>query len=209
VYRRRRRIEVGDQDASDLRRAALTLAYQRACASFEDITEFRAKLLTVLPLATGTGAFLLQRSADRAPLGPLGLLGFAVTVGLFAYELRGMQRCTRLEVQAATLEDQLGLSREEGPFKGQPKRSLGGMLGPPAAGLIIYLGSAFTWLYVAGLGFSSYLNSPRAWRLLVVYVAVLTYANVLVAVGVLVWWWLDRAATGKQTKPDRHPIIWF
>ena len=87
-------------------------------------------------------------------LGPTGLLGFVVTLGLFLYELRGMQRCARLEVQAGTLEDCLGLSVDEGPFIGQPKRSLGGMLGPPAAGLIIYLATAFTWPYIAGFGFS-------------------------------------------------------
>jgi hypothetical protein len=111
--------------------------------------------LALLPLATGTGAFLLLQKEDtpqnRQLLGPLGLLGFTVTVGLFAYELRGMQRCSRLEVQAFLLEKDLGLGKE-GPFKGQPDRSLGGMLGPPLAGLVVYISTALTWLYIAGVG---------------------------------------------------------
>jgi hypothetical protein len=179
-----------------LKGKALELAYHRACENYEAITEFRAKLLTLLPLATGTGAFLLLQKADRDLVGPIGLLGFVVTVGLFAYELRGMQRCSRLEVQACTLEEHLGLSEEEGPFKGQPSRSLGGMLGPPAAALIIYLATAFTRLYIAGLGFSWLQRPSRVWWLLLVYAVVLTYLVVLAMAWLLVHWWLRKAASG-------------
>jgi hypothetical protein len=144
-----------DQDETDLRGTARGIAYARVTQSYEAITEFRGKLLALLPLATGTGAFLLLQKEDtpqnRQLLGPLGLLGFTVTVGLFAYELRGMQRCSRLEVQAYLLEKDLGLGKE-GPFKGQPDRSLGGMLGPPLAGLVVYISTALTWLYIAGVG---------------------------------------------------------
>jgi hypothetical protein len=151
---------VEDQDYSDLRGTARGIAYERVCTSYEAITEFRAKLLALLPLATGTGAFLLLQKQDTTPqirqlLGPIGLLGIVVTAGLFAYELRGMQRCARLEVQACILEENLGLCKEGGPFKGQPKRSWGEMLGPPAAGLTIYIATAFTWLFIAGVGLGS------------------------------------------------------
>jgi hypothetical protein len=129
---------VEGQGDSDPKSSARKVAYERACESYEAITEFRAKLLALLPLATGTGAFLLldrqvTKPAVDQPLGPIGLLGVVVTAGLFAYELRGMQRCARLEVQASKLEEGLGLNVNEGPFKGQPKRSLKGMLGPPLA----------------------------------------------------------------------------
>jgi hypothetical protein len=103
---------VGDQGAV-LRGKAVELAYERACASYEAITEFRGKLLALLPLATGTGAFFLLQQQEERPeirelLGPIGLLGFVVTVGLFTYELRGMQRCARLEVQPARLRSSSG-----------------------------------------------------------------------------------------------------
>jgi hypothetical protein len=43
----------------------LRLAYERAGGSFEAITEFRGKLLTLLPIATGTGTFLLLERAQQ------------------------------------------------------------------------------------------------------------------------------------------------
>ena len=118
---------MGNQGDSTGRDNALALAYERACTNHEAISEFRVKLFGLLPLATGTVSLLLLRQQDTKhpeilqSLGPIGLLGLAVTVGLFAYELRGMQRCHRLEVQAGTLEKQLGLSREEGPFLDNPR----------------------------------------------------------------------------------------
>jgi hypothetical protein len=60
------------------------------------------------------------------------------------------------------------------------------MLGPPAAGLIIYLATAFTWLYVAGFGFSWWASFSRTRWLL------LAYAVVLAGAWVWVWWWLKR-----------------
>jgi type II secretory pathway pseudopilin PulG len=152
-------IKMGDHSHSEGCKA-LDLAYQRAGESYEAITEFRGKLLALLPLATGTAAFLLlervqaaqaqaaqaqaaqaqaaqaqaaQAQAAQAQahahqlqqfLGPIGIFGVVVTLGLFTYELRGMQRCHRLEVQAGALEKQLGLSAEQGPFLGQPQRAL-------------------------------------------------------------------------------------
>jgi len=185
---------VGDQrDAQG--RSALQLAYQRAGESYEAITEFRAKLLTLLPLATGTGVFLLleraqaQNSAQfKGFLGPIGLFSAVVTLGLFTYELRGMQRCHRLEVQAAVLEKQLGLSTEQGPFRGQPPRALGNMLGPPAAGLIIYLATLFAWLGLAGYGFC-WKRGFGWWGVLSAYVVV------LIAAWVVLSRWLQRSAT--------------
>lgn len=97
-----------------------------------------AKLLTLLPLATGTGGILLLRGNEHLPaLGPIGLFGVAATVGLFMYEIRGIQRCHRLEQQAGVLERGLKLTPGEAQFMGDPGRPLG-IVGPPAAGLIIY-----------------------------------------------------------------------
>lgn len=152
----------------------LRLAYERASSSHENISDFRAKLLGLLPLATGAGAFVLLDRQDTSFLGPIGVFGVAITLGLFMYELRGIQRCLRLERQAAFLEEQLGLHQPEGSFTGSPPRLLKGMLGPPGAGLIVYLTVVFAWLYVAGVGFGWWDENGtiQAWILVPAYLGV-------------------------------------
>jgi hypothetical protein len=57
----------------------LELAYTQLNNRYAEITDFRAKLLGLLPLATGAGAFLiLERTQDqydelRRFLGPIGI----------------------------------------------------------------------------------------------------------------------------------------
>jgi hypothetical protein len=179
------------------RNKALEIAYTRVGQSYEAITEFRAKLLALLPLATGTGTFLLlERSQGRNGqlrmfLGPIGIFGVVVTAGLFAYELRGMQRCHRLEVQAEALEREFKLRRELAPFWGQPPRTLGNMLGPPAAGLIIYSATAFAWFWLAGYGFRW--PTSLAW-------ASFAYPVLLFLAWIWLSCWLQQAANGATTK---------
>src|SRR5690348_5426892 len=84
------------------------IAYARVCDSYHAIDDFRTKLLGLLPVATGTGVFLLLNS-NTDLLGPgkkptqqqtlevfltaAGFIGLTFTVGLFAYELFGIKRC--------------------------------------------------------------------------------------------------------------------
>lgn len=137
----------------DARDEALRLSYTQVCASYHGIAAFRGNLLALLPLATGTGAsFLLQQKNGMGFLAPIGLLGVVVTLGLFMYELRGIQRCHGLEKQAETLERALHLGKEEAQFWSQPPRALWGMLGPPGAGLVVYIAVVFVWVYLAGVG---------------------------------------------------------
>jgi hypothetical protein len=81
-----------------------------------------------------TGAFLLlQRIQDpnnlhRVFLGPLGIFGLFVTVGLFIYELRGMQRCRRLEEQGEALEKKMQLGADLGRFEANRRESLAACL---------------------------------------------------------------------------------
>ena len=190
----------------------LQVAYERAGMSYEAITEFRAKLLALLPLATGIGTFFLLERAQKETdggsefkrfLGPIGLFSVVVTLGLFAYEFRGMQRCHRLEMQAAVLESDLGLSTEQGPFLGQPPRALGNMLGPPAAGLIIYLATVFAWLWLAGYGFYGF----KWWGWSYAWGFLIGYGIVLMVVWIWVWWGLKRAATGGLSPDWKRYIV--
>ena len=99
--------------------------YQEVCRSYHAVDDFRAKLLGFLPLASG-GAFLLlgdalldsqKRLVVEKYLGGIGAFGFLVTLGLFIYELRGIQRCGTLIKLGKTLEDSLGIV---GQFKFRP-----------------------------------------------------------------------------------------
>src|SRR5918999_211926 len=99
----------------------LRLAYSETCKSHQGIADFRAKLLALLPLASGAGIFLIlgdeaSRPSD-ADLVAIGLFGFAVTFGLFMYELRGIQHCIRLRDQAALLESELDVPDGCGQFR--------------------------------------------------------------------------------------------
>src|SRR5688500_3097203 len=84
-----------------------SVAYQAICDSHAKITDFRSKLLGFLPLASGAGGLILLADdrINRDYLTAIGLYGLAVTLGLFLYELRGIQTCLRLREQAAALED--------------------------------------------------------------------------------------------------------
>jgi uncharacterized protein len=153
-------------------RDVLELSYQQICNSYHNISDFRAKLLALLPLATGAGGILLLREREQVrALGPIGLFGVVVTAGLFMYEVRGIQRCHTLERQAGVLEQRLQLGTRLGQFLGDPGRILG-FVGPPGAGVITYGAVAFAWLYVAGVGFDWWSDEQQAnaWWLVAGYV---------------------------------------
>src|SRR5918911_3750533 len=87
--------------------ANVRLAYQELCKSYQSIVDFRAKLLGFLPLASGASFYaLLGGGKDPVPYYAwvAGLFGFLITLGLFFYELRGLQRAAALERSGRHLE---------------------------------------------------------------------------------------------------------
>src|SRR5439155_5919302 len=97
--------------------------YEQLCNSYRAIDDFRAKLLGFLPLATGTGVFLLV--TDQAKIKfiqplfrPIGAFGFIVTLGLFFYELYGIKKCTYLIRAGIELENDLRI--KDGQFTKRP-----------------------------------------------------------------------------------------
>jgi hypothetical protein len=131
--------------------------YDRVCEAYHAIDEFRTKLLSLLPVATGTGVFLLlSGKADllvtgvptesKVPeaLAAIGGFGFLFTLGLFAYELFGIKKCHYLIDAGERLESRLGVL---GQFRSRP-HALAGLINEPFASSIIYPASMAAWLFV-------------------------------------------------------------
>ena len=110
------------------RRQILLAEYQEISKSHADITDFRAKLLALLPIASGTGIGLLLTQADGEAGIPawlviaLGTFGASVTTGLFVYEFHQMDDCQQLRNRAIWIETQLQIGT--GPF-GSKRGGLG------------------------------------------------------------------------------------
>lgn len=171
---------------TDERDATLRMVYQEICKTHNGIADFRAKLLALLPIASGAGVFFLfekLNGSDRRLLIPVGLFGAAVSFGLLMYELRGIEDCTVLRKRGWELEQALIVSAEASQFAGWTqggKRNLADEIG---AAWIIYTTVLFGWLFVAGAGVSSL--SKHGWPTWgkVIFVVVLA----LLYLGVLVW----------------------
>lgn len=139
---------------------SLPTVYQETCKNYQAIDDFRAKLLALLPFATSAGIFLLLNkdiaTAELKPFfGPLGLFGFAITLGLFAYEIYGIKKCHALIVGGKQIE---GWLHTDGPFTARPREALGLINEPFAAG-IIYPAVMAAWTFT-GLVF---VWSQHAW----------------------------------------------
>ena len=128
-------------------------AYEQLCSSYRAIDDFRAKLLALLPLATGGGIFLLVGNQTRVQaiipyLSAIGLFGFVVTLGLFLFELHGILKCTHLIAAGGELEKNLGINKKEGQFIDRPLGIIGFINEPFAAG-IIYPAVLAAWAFLA------------------------------------------------------------
>ena len=109
------------------RQQVLLAEYQEVCRSHAGITDFRAKLLAILPIASGAGVGLLVASGngelsstEAALLVALGIFGVVVTAGLFLYELRQIDVCKQLRDRATAIESELGI--DAGQFGGRRER---------------------------------------------------------------------------------------
>lgn len=135
----------------------LRAAYDQICSGYRAIDDFRAKLLGLLPLASGAGIFFLlsdtltknqQPALPRQFLLPVGAFGFAVTLGLYFYELRGIQYCTHLIAAGKELELQL---KVPGRFSTRPTRHVAGCISELSAAHLIYAAVLAAWTFVAGV----------------------------------------------------------
>ncbi|MFL5383021.1 MAG: hypothetical protein ACJ8GN_10940 [Longimicrobiaceae bacterium] len=124
--------------------------YLQLCDSDHKIDEFRAKLLALLPFASAAGLFLLlnDKLPNRAAMQaagpffvPIGIFGVVVTLGLFAYEIYGIQKCGELIGTGILLETDMQV---RGQFTSRPNRVINEVF---AAG-VIYPAVLAGWLFL-------------------------------------------------------------
>jgi len=149
---------MSDPELSEDQYANLRLVYQQLCNSYRAIDDFRTKLLGLLPLATGTGIFLLVGDEDTVDLlikysAPVGAFGVAITLGLFCFELFGIKKCTQLIIDGSDIEKLISLDSKKNVAKklGQFDRRPDGILGfiaEPFASSVIYPAVVATWTYI-------------------------------------------------------------
>lgn len=122
--------------------------YQELCNSYRAIDDFRSKLLGFLPLASGTGIFLLLTDLtkiDKEFLLPVGIFGFLITLGLYCYEIYGIRKCGALIDAGKKIE--VSMNIEDGQFKQRPREVVCFINEPFAAG-IIYAAVLAAWTYI-------------------------------------------------------------
>ena len=137
----------------------LLAAYEEICKSYHAIDDFRMKLLGLLPLASLVGVLLIGKTdllADLTHGEGNELLGFAaifaamLTLALFGYEVRGIQRCHNLITEGKHLEQQLGIGHGqfnvcEEEHAHSPLRALNAKL----IACVIYSLVLAGWLFIA------------------------------------------------------------
>jgi hypothetical protein len=173
--------------------------YGEICNSHAGIADFRAKLLALLPIASGTGIFLLLQQTPASPkvdpsLAAAGLFGFVVTLGLFLYELRGIEDCVMLRRRASYIEEHwLKVTPKGGHYLGRLPGRLRGGVSEIGAGLVVYISVMASWLYVFGRGADLENKLGKDWEW------VLAALAVIAVVAMLLLWNPDREAPPSGT----------
>jgi hypothetical protein len=143
--------------------------YEQICQSYYKIEEFRGRLLALWPILGGAagGIALLASGKLVDYLFPLGIFGFAVSVGVGIHEWTQTLRCAQLKKVARQLEKDMDLEKDQSQFRtiydryainlmyainrrNEPVK--GHIIGTPIASVIVYLSVAIGWLYIAYLG---------------------------------------------------------
>jgi len=175
------------------------LIYEQICKEHDAIADFRAKLLALLPIASGAGIFLLfsEKGSDQTRLPyllPVGIFGALVTFGLFCFALRGVILCVELIASGKKLDQVLaGRLQDAGRFR--TRRDTYSPFSVPGATLIIYSAVIGAWFFVATVGLLAIIypkghthhNSRITWSLVVFFVSF------------AVFWFIGQKGLGKPS----------
>ena len=133
----------------------LRFFYDQLCTAYHKVDEFRAKLLGLLPLASGVaiyGALDAGKKISFLPyLTEIGLFGIIVTIGLFLYELKGIQKCTAFIANGAELERRFWGKGTIAPakFTALSQKEVGWrIITEPVASALVYAVVIAGWTYL-------------------------------------------------------------
>jgi hypothetical protein len=149
--------------------------YAEVCRAHDAITDFRGKLLALVPTLSGAAFALIigaRKDFDPLLLLPVGIFGAAVTLGLFCYELRGMLLCVELRNRGEKLEKAMQRPAADtdeelrGHFLRRTERHKIGdafkllkenrPISVPTASFIVYSSAVLGWLVVAVFGLAGF-----------------------------------------------------
>jgi len=178
----------------------LRLSYSELCNSYHAVDDFRAKLLGLMPLVSGFAIFeLLGKPAVASYLSVIGVLGVAVSLGLFIYELKGIQKCTRYIHYGGQIEKKLLAMEFTGHFNSlslDEKQKWTYLFTEPVASAIIYASVIGAWLYVAMIKVNcnnvGNIENNLLWPIIV--------ASVVFAGGIIYWLYCMRSLNKKLLK---------
>lgn len=123
--------------------------YKETWANIRETDQTSFKLLSFVPLISGSGAGLLVFLLDKAVLPlvavfGLSLLSAMITIGFYRWELRNIQTCARLLQRAKWLEQRFGLGSLAG--RNPAPKVFGYAIGKTEAEQLIYTASILAWL---------------------------------------------------------------
>jgi len=162
-------MSVKDPDAEKAEN--LRTVYRELCTSYRAIDDFRAKLLGYLPLATGTGIFIIADNVKangslRSHISAMGAFGFIITLALFFYELYGIKKCTYVIRAGVELEKELDI--KHGQFIKRPP-GVAGFINEPFTAGVIYPAVLAAWTYLLVFGIPYRKDEATWWSIFVFF----------------------------------------
>lgn len=127
--------------------------YNELCTSYRAIDDFRAKLLGIIPLVTGSAiSFLFEAVQNpqeitgetKVLFAAVGVFGVLITLGLFSYEIFGIKKCHALIQAGADIETSMSITN--GQFRNRP-RNVAYLINEPFAAGVIYPTVIAAWIF--------------------------------------------------------------
>jgi Na+/proline symporter len=186
--------------------------YDQLSTAYHAVDDFRARLIGLLPLASGVAFIGLldptKTNALTSHLREIGLLGMVITFGLLIYELKGIKKCTDFIFSGEAMEQVLlkGTSLT-GKFteltKSAPK--FWKFATEPVASAIVYATVMAGWTFVASS--SEHMEKDKLIRVGVVWPSIIVW---VVIFAIVIAFWLRYKQFREHRKndtPDKGPSV--